>query len=106
MRSCSVYINGIFAGILAEESARLYSFTYDDAYLASDQAKRVCLAMPTTKQRYESAYLFPFFSNMLPEGSNRIFLCHFYHIPQDDDFGLLMKIATNDTIGAITVQPR
>lgn len=106
MRSCNVYINGILGGVLVEESARLYSFTYDAAYLASGKAKRICLAMPITRQRYESAYLFPFFSNMLPEGTNRTFLCRFFHIPPDDDFGLLMKIATTDTIGAITVQPR
>jgi serine/threonine-protein kinase HipA len=105
MRKCKVYNNGEFAGILAEESSSRYSFTYDPEYLRSPNANRICLAMPLTSQRYESTFLFPFFSNMLPEGYNRAFLCKDYHLDRDDDFGLLLNIAQWDTIGAITVQP-
>lgn len=104
MRRCKVYNNGVYAGILAEENANKYSFTYDSAYLESPQASRICLAMPLSGIRYESTSLFPFFCNMLPEGYNRAYLCRDYHLDPDDDFGLLLRIAQTDTIGAITVE--
>lgn len=106
MRSCNIYLNGTFCGVLTEQNAHLYTFTYDSDYLKSPSAVRICLAMPLTSRSYESPNLFPFFSNMLPEGSNRQFLCKDYHLAYDDDFGLLLNIATSDTIGAVTVKAR
>lgn len=106
MRSCDVLINNVLAGRLVEENAHLYSFTYDETYLASPTAVRIGIAFPLTQRSFSSPVLFPFFCNMLPEGKNRHFLCKAYHLSNDDDFGLLLKIATYDTIGAITVKER
>lgn len=100
-----MYNNGIYAGILAQENPNKFSFTYDPSYLDSPQANRICLDMPITSNRYESTSLFPFFCNMLPEGYNRAYLCQDYHLDTNDDFGLLLRIAQSDTIGAITVEP-
>jgi serine/threonine-protein kinase HipA len=52
---------------------------------------------------YHSKHLFPFFYNMLPEGSNKQVVCRFWRIDEDDYFGLLLTTAKNDTIGAVTV---
>ena len=46
----------------------------------------------------------PVFTNMLPEGANRKIVCRSWRLDEKDFFGLLLKIATYDTIGAITVK--
>jgi HipA-like protein len=47
--------------------------------------------------------LFPFFTNMLPEGSNKQIVCKHHRIDDKDYFGLLMTIAKYDSIGAVRV---
>ena len=64
----------------------------------------VSLTMPFREEPYQSDYLFPFFTNMLPEGANRKIVCRSWRLDEKDFFGLLLKIATHDTIGAITVK--
>lgn len=49
--------------------------------------------------------LLHFFFNMLSEGSNRITQARLLRIDEKDHFGILLAIAQNDTIGAITVKP-
>jgi len=65
----------------------------------------VCLAMPIRKEPYRSAYLFPYFYNMLSEGSNRQMQSLLLHIDETDDFGIMLATAQCDTIGAVTVKP-
>ena len=64
----------------------------------------VSLTMPFREEPYQSDYLFPVFTNMLPEGANRKIVCRSWRMDEKDFFGLLLKIATYDTIGAITVK--
>jgi serine/threonine-protein kinase HipA len=40
---------------------------------------------------------------MLPEGSNKQVVCKLNRLDRDDYFGLLITIAKNDTIGAVTI---
>jgi serine/threonine-protein kinase HipA len=69
-----------------------------------DDAKPgISLTMPKTNVLLTSPYLFPFFFNMLPEGSNKKAICKSRMIDEDDYFGLLLEIAKNDTIGAVRV---
>lgn len=104
MRAGQVYVNGRFAGILIEEGPAHYTFTYDKDYLQQQSTEPVCLAMPLREEPYESSTLFPFFSNMLSEGVNRSFQMQLLGLRPDDDFGLLLKTAGYDTIGAVTVK--
>ena len=62
------------------------------------------MAMPLREEPYESSTLFLFFSNMLSEGVNRSFQMQLLGLRPDDDFGLLLKTAGYDTIGAVTVK--
>ena len=64
----------------------------------------ISLTMPFREEPYLSDYLFPVFTNMLPEGANRKIVCRSWRLDEKDFFGLLLKIATYDTIGAITVK--
>ena len=52
----------------------------------------------------QTVEIFPVFTNMLPEGANRKIVCRSWRLDEKDFFGLLLKIATYDTIGAITVK--
>jgi HipA-like protein len=104
MRKAEIYRNGILAGILTEENRESYVFLYDDAYYKDNDKPAISLTMPKTNKEYRSNYLFPFFFNMLSEGVNRKLQCTQLKIDNEDNFGLLIATAKNDTIGAITVK--
>lgn len=105
MRKCDVYVNGYKAGILIEsENPREYIFKYNKDYIKSKRPP-VCLSMPSNEEEYRSHRLFPFFSNLLSEGENRLIQASLHHIDKDDDFGILLATARYDTVGAVTVMP-
>ena len=73
-------------------------------YLLDTKNRAISLSMPKRKEPYVADELFPFFYNMLSEGSNKALQCLTSKIDENDDFGLLLSTAYNDTIGAITVR--
>ncbi|MBO6026914.1 MAG: HipA N-terminal domain-containing protein [Bacteroidales bacterium] len=101
MRQCKVYINDKEAGLLQETDDLHYVFTYVMGY----KGPHVCLKMPVKAEPYYSDTLFPFFFNMLSEGVNRQLQSSLLHIDENDDFGILLATAQNDTIGSVTVKP-
>lgn len=101
MRQCEVYVHDTAAGILQETDTGKYVFTYHENY----QGEPVCLAMPIRKEAYRSNHFFPYFFNMLSEGSNRQVQSMLYHIDENDDFGIMLATARYDTIGAVTIKP-
>lgn len=101
MRQCKVFVHDIEAGILTETEDGQYVFEYGDNY----RGEPVCLSMPVREQPYRSLRLFPYFFNMLSEGSNRNIQSSLLHIDENDDFGIMLKTAQYDTIGAVTVKP-
>lgn len=105
MRKAIVYCHDIEAGLLEESTlGRGYTFTYDKQYMMDRTHDPVSLTMPFRERPYQSDYLFPVFTNMLPEGANRKIVCRSWRMDEKDFFGLLLKIATHDTIGAITLK--
>ncbi len=104
MRKAEVYRNGIFAGILAEESRNSYSFRYDDAYFQDNNKYAISLTLPKTQQEYRSDHMFPFFSNMVAEGTNLAIQSRYLKIDENDVLSLLAATASTDTIGAVTVK--
>lgn len=67
LRTAYVYVRNIFAGQLCE-SDEGYTFTYDKAYLESENASAVSLTMPLSEEAYSSKTLFSFFDGLIPEG--------------------------------------
>ena len=65
----------------------------------------ISLTLPKTNKEFRSAFLFPFFFNMLSEGVNRKLQSIQLRIDEEDNFGLLAATAQYDTIGAVTVKP-
>lgn len=104
MRQLGVYFNDIKAGILTEKNPGTdYSFQYLDEYVGSSMPP-ISVTFPKQNKVYISEHLFPFFSNMLPEGSNRRVICNSQRIDENDSFGLLTAMADKDFIGAINVR--
>jgi len=104
MRRLAVYYNDTEAGILAEKYPGAgYTFQYKEEYLNS-KLPPVSATLPMQSAVYNSEHLFPFFSNMLPEGANRRVICRSQRIDEDDFFGLLEAMADKDFIGAVNIR--
>jgi serine/threonine-protein kinase HipA len=58
-----------------------------------------------SQQEHYSKFLFPFFFNMLSEGSNRLVQSKMLRIDENDHFGILLETAQTDVPGAVTVKP-
>ncbi len=104
MRRARVYRNGTLAGTLSEAEGGSYIFTYDSAYYKDNSKPDISLTIPKKQLRHNSEHLFPFFYNMLSEGTNRVIQSKQLKIDEKDFFGLLLATAQYDTIGAITVK--
>jgi HipA-like protein len=103
MRSAKILYKNEEAGILRQLDDGTFEFQYNINWFNNDNKPAISLTLPKTKEVYHSQYLFPFFFNMLPEGTNKQTVCFNLRIDGTDYFGLLMATAENDTIGAVRV---
>lgn len=103
MRQTIILYKDEEAGILTQSNDGSFTFRYNEAWMADSKKSGISLTMPKTKREYHSKYLFPFFYNMLPEGSNKQVVCKYNRIDNSDYFGLLITITQEDNIGAIRV---
>ena len=99
----SVYNNNILAGTL-EKTNDGYVFIYTDEYYNDGSKPAISLSLPKRSKHYNSDYMFPFFSGLLAEGMNKQIQCRTLKIDEQDDFTRLIKTATTETIGAITIK--
>lgn len=104
MRQAKILFKDNEAGLLTQNDDGTFTFRYHDSWLEDASRPPVSLTLPKRAAPYESDFLFPFFYNMLPEGSNKQVICKLNQIDDDDYFGLLMVTAKNDAIGAVRVQ--
>lgn len=103
MRSAKILFKSEEAGILTQHDEGSFSFRYHDGWVADSNKQSISLTLPKIGKEFHSKFLFPFFFNMLPEGSNKQVVCKLNRIDHDDYFGLLMTAAKNDSIGAVRV---
>lgn len=104
MRQLAVYFNDWKAGILLEQNfGKGYSFQYHGDYLNSSMPP-ISHTLPKQSEVFESEHLFPFFSNMIPEGANRKVICRSQRIDENDFFGILAAMANRDFIGAVNIR--
>jgi len=103
MRKARILYKDEAAGTLIQHDNGEFTFQYEDAWLANSRKPHISLTFPKSEQVYQSKYLFPFFYQMLPEGSNKELICRHHKIDKDDAFGLLMTTAADDAIGAVSV---
>lgn len=104
MRQLDVYYNNAKAGVLTEINPGAgYTFKYEPEYLSSDMPP-ISATLPKRKEAFEADSLFPFFSNMIPEGANRGVICRTLRIDENDFFGILSAMADKDFIGAVNIR--
>lgn len=103
MRTAKVLYKDVEAGILTQHDDGSFTFRYHDSWMEDISKPGISLTLPKIHQEYNSDTLFPFFYNMLPEGSNKQVVCKYNRIDRDDYFGLLMTVAKNDSIGAVRI---
>ena len=103
MRQAKILYKDLEAGVLTQHDDGSFTFRYNDSWMADSNKPGISLTLPRSKQEYHSKFLFPFFYNMLPEGSNKQVVCKLNRIDKNDHFGLLITTAKTDNIGAIRV---
>lgn len=104
MRQASIFYKGKEAGILKQYDDGSFIFRYLEAWLADPENPSISLTLPRSQREFQAEYLFPFFYNMLSEGTNRQIVCKANRLDSDDYFGILMATARYDTVGAVTVK--
>jgi serine/threonine-protein kinase HipA len=98
-----VYLHDDLAGILQQEPAGAYRFTYDPAYLAAGKPP-IAHTLPLRAAPYLSnAGLHPYFDNLLSEGWLRNAQARALGVSVDDRFSLLLAFG-HDCAGAISIR--
>lgn len=103
MRQAKVVFKNEEAGVLTQLDNGDFVFRYHDTWYNSANKPAISLTLPKIQQEYQAEHLFPFFYNMLPEGTNKQVACHALRIDGQDHFGLLLNTAAYDTIGAVRI---
>lgn len=103
MRQAKVIFKNEEAGLLTQLDNGDFEFCYHDLWFNSADKPALSLTLPKHQQKYQAKHLFPFFYNMLPEGTNKQVVCYALRIDKEDHFGLLLNTATYDTIGAVRI---
>ena len=106
MRKADILFKGEKAGVLEQQDNGTFTFSYSENWMSDPTRPAISLTLPKAGSPFHSEHLFPFFYNMLPEGSNKQVACKLNKIDRNDHFGLLMTTAKFDTIGAVTIVKR
>lgn len=103
MRRARVFYKEEPAGVLTQHDDGSFVFQYDTAWVSNPDKPGISLTLAKREVPYQSPYLFPFFFSLLPEGSNKVVVCRHNRLDNDDYFGILLTVATMDTIGAVRI---
>ncbi|MBP2831030.1 HipA N-terminal domain-containing protein [Aquimarina sp. U1-2] len=104
MRQAKVFYKNEEAGLLTQLDNGEFIFQYLDVWFNAANKPSISLTLPKTQKEFSSPYLFPFFYNMLPEGTNKEVVCFALRIDKNDHFGILLNTAKYDTIGAVRIE--
>lgn len=104
MRKVEVYAGNRHAGQLTEKAPGHYEFVYNEQYLIDTELPAIALSLPKQSKPFHSKKIFPFFTSLLPEGSNRKAMCLAHKVDDQDFFGMLEMICGMDCIGNVTLR--
>ena len=99
MRRAKVYMQGVYAGMLIEETREAYAFVYTPTY----DGLPISLTMPVQSEPYRFDTFPPFFDGLLPEGILLEGLLRHRKIDRYDYFSQLVSVG-GDLVGAVTVE--
>ena len=103
MRQGQVYCSGIVAGVITEDENG-YTFEYDKAYLARNDAQAISLTFPLRNEPYTNNVMFSFFDGLIPEGWMLNIAERNWKINRRDRMGLLLTCC-RDCIGNVSILP-
>ena len=106
MQKATVYRNGEVVGELQKDDAGRYLFQYDPHYLHKADALSISVHFPLQQEPFTSPVLFPFFFNLLAEGSMKEMQCKVLKIDPEDHFTRLIKTTEYNTIGSVTLKEK
>lgn len=104
MRVAEVLFKNELAGILTQKDDGAFIFIYKEEWMGDHTKPSISPTLPKSKRRFQSKELFPFFYQLLPEGTNKKAVTQRFNIDPSDDFGILLRVAGTDTIGAVTLK--
>lgn len=81
-----------------------FTFEYDAAFLALEDAEPISLTLPLTGRPYKDTVLFPFFDGLIPEGWLLEIAEKSWKLNRLDRMSLLL-VCCKDCIGAVSVIP-
>ena len=105
MKSVTVYVKGVAAGVLARFRRGGYEFRYTRQYRESARPS-VAFSLSKRKAVHRSDFLFPFFYGLLAEGAQKRLQCRTMRIDENDHFTRLAETCREGVIGAVYVLPR
>ena len=105
MKSVTVYVKGVAAGVLARFRRGGYEFRYTRQYRESARPS-VAFSLSKRKAVHRSDVLFPFFYGLLAEGAQKRLQCRTMRIDENDHFTRLSETCREGVIGAVYVLPR
>lgn len=98
MRTAHIWVGSEEAGVLEEQEAGGFRFTYHDNY----QGPRAFLGMPLKQRRFEWKGFPPEFDGLIPEGVLLEQLLRTHKLERSDRMGLLLAIGS-DTVGWVSI---
>ena len=104
MRTAHVLFKSEVAGTLTQWDDGSFSFEYRDEWTANSTKPSISYTLPKSQRSFRSPYLFPFFFGLIPEGSNKEYIARFHRLDGDDYFGILLRVAATDCIGAVQIK--
>jgi serine/threonine-protein kinase HipA len=104
MRQATICYRDEVAGLLIETDDGLYTFQYNENYIASYPQQFITFSMPVSEKIYTDKRLFPFFEGLIPEGWLLNIGSKNWKINPNDRMGLLLAFCQN-CIGAVSVKP-
>jgi serine/threonine-protein kinase HipA len=103
MKSVTVYVKGVAAGVLARFRHGGYEFRYTRQYRESARPS-VAFSLSKRKAVHRSDVLFPFFYGLLAEGVQKRLQCRTMRIDENDHFTRLLETSAYGAIGAVYVK--
>lgn len=102
-RQLHVMMNGLSVGILQQKTSNVLSFSYQDSWLNTPEARPISLSLPLSNEIYQGDKVYNFFDNLLPDNPQvRARIQAKFHAPTNQPFDLLASIG-RDCVGAIQI---
>lgn len=104
-KKLDVYLNKVFAGIFEQDLSGKLFFTYDQDFLKSRNPQPLSASLPLQESSFSDKIVRPFFSSLLPEGTQLELVAKNLKSSQKNPFALLFQIG-RDCAGAVEIMPQ